>query len=65
MERTLVLPSGRVTFICSVALWRIVAGALTIKKWLVAPESSIAQLCMFSLVNVMVFSSDAAAPAKP
>ena len=41
VERTL-LPSGKVTLICAAASCRIVAGALVIRKWLVAPESRIA-----------------------
>ena len=51
--------------ICFVGLSSVDVCASVIKKWLVAPESNMAHLCMLSLVSVIVSNSAPAAPENP
>ena len=58
-------PSGSVTLICLSGISLFAMCASVIRKWLVAPESRIAQFLMLSFVNVIASSSALAAPDNP
>ena len=58
-------PSGRLTVIPSSMISLSVTGAAVVRKLLVAPESRIAHLWMFSRVSVIVSRSWLAAAAIP
>ena len=56
-------PLGRRAMMGAVVCWTFEAGASVVRKWLVAPESRIAQRLMVSASGVIVLSSVAAAKA--